>query len=146
MDPAVVIAAEVDAGRGEARAYRQRGDHMTGFVPGHLDGGRPGRPETGAGAAVITLHGPGVVHDGLVVVSDDPAQLSLDPRQHALLGRLHDQGSIRCADRIAVNRSRAWSSWPRMCALTASPSGVSGRAMSSASTRTSRAHLAPSPA
>src|ERR1700730_8335594 len=89
MDPALVVPAVVDAGRTEARPYRQRRYRVTGFVPGGLHGRRPGRPEAGKAAAVVALPDPCVVHDGLVVVADDPAQLGLDPGQGTSLRRLH---------------------------------------------------------
>ena len=86
---ALVVPAVVDAGRTEARPYRQRRYRVTGFVPGGLHGRRPGRPEAGKAAAVVALPDPCVVHDGLVVVADDPAQLGLDPGQGTSLRRLH---------------------------------------------------------
>jgi hypothetical protein len=89
MDPALVVPAVVDAGRAEARPYRQRGYRVTGLVPGRLHGCLPGRHEAGKAAAVVALPDPRVVHDGLVVVADDPAQLSLDPGQGTSLRRLH---------------------------------------------------------
>ena len=90
MDPALGTAAVMDAGRAEPRPYGQRRYRVTGFVPGRPRGGRPGRGKAGKAAAVVTLPDPRNVHDGLVVVADEPAQLSLDPGQDALVCGLHD--------------------------------------------------------
>src|SRR5450755_3036307 len=59
-------------------------------MPGGPDGRRPCGRETGKAAGVIALPDPLVVDDGLVVVADDPAQLSPELRCGTLLGRLHE--------------------------------------------------------
>jgi len=85
VDPALAGAAMVDAGRAEARPDGQRGHRMTGLMPGCLDRCLPGGRKAGEAAAVVALPDPSAVHDGFVVVADDPAQLSLDPGQGALV-------------------------------------------------------------
>src|SRR5215472_12039829 len=97
VDPALATAAMVDAGRGEARPDRQGRHRVAGLVPGRLDGRPPGRPEAGEAAAVVTLPDPPVVHDRLVVITDDPAELGPDPRESGLLGWPHGGGRFTWA-------------------------------------------------
>src|SRR5207342_2004897 len=89
MNPALGAAAVMNAGRAEACPYLQRGHRMACFVPGRPDGCLPRGREGGKAAAVVALPDPFAVHNGLVVVADDPAQLSLDLGQVTLLCRLH---------------------------------------------------------
>src|ERR1017187_2730338 len=74
--------------------------------PGGLDAPLRGRPEAGKAAAVVALPDPGVVHDGLVVVADDPAQLSPDCGEDALVGRCHSE-QVTVSARVAGRVRRA---------------------------------------
>src|SRR5439155_363472 len=82
-------AAVVNAGRAEAGPQFQRGHRVARLVPGGPDGRLPRGREAGEAAAVVALPDPLVVHDGLVVVAGDPAQLGPDPGQLALLRWRH---------------------------------------------------------
>src|SRR5258706_2259713 len=65
---------------------------MTCLMPGCAGRRLPRRPEGGVAAGVVALPDPQLMHQRLVVVADQPAQLTVDSSQHAgLRGREHDQ-------------------------------------------------------
>ena len=76
--PALTSGAVADAGRAEPRPDGQRGHRVAGFVPGRPHSGGPGRCVAGRRAEVVPLPDPRLVHDGLVVIADEPGQFGLD--------------------------------------------------------------------
>jgi hypothetical protein len=77
VHPPLAGVAVPDADRAEPRAHGQRRDGMPGFVPGRPHGRKPGRPVGGRIAAFVALPDPHLVHDGLVVVADEPVKFGL---------------------------------------------------------------------
>src|SRR5712691_307063 len=125
MDAAFVVAAVMDAGRAETRPDCQCRDRVAGLMPGRPDGCLPGRPEAGIAAAVVALPDPSVVHDGLVVVADDPAQLGLDRGQDTRLGWLHDQqASLPASGRRGAARPFTWTHGARAATMRCLPAIV----------------------
>ena len=86
VHPAGGRPAGPDAGRAEPRSHRERGDRVPGLVPGGLHGGGPGGGVAGGETALVPLPDPGLVHDRLVVVADQPGKLGLDHGQRPLPG------------------------------------------------------------
>src|SRR5580692_9607444 len=89
MHPALGVTASVDAGRAEPGPQDERGHGVTSLVPRGDDACPPGVAERGEVAAVVATPEPQVVHDGFVVVTDQPAQLGPDRGQRPLLCRGH---------------------------------------------------------
>src|SRR6476620_11464044 len=85
-----------------------------GTVPGRPHRRGPGRGVTGRGREVVTLPDPGLVHDGLVVVADEPGQFGLDRGQGPGLRRAHrgdsTQNSLPSGSASTVHGT---SPWPR---------------------------------
>jgi len=81
--------ALADAGRAEPLPGRQRGDHVSGLMPGRPHCRRPGGREARRAAEVVTLPDPYLVHDRLVVVAGESAQFGPDPGQAPRLARRH---------------------------------------------------------
>ena len=78
MHAALATGAVADAGRTEPGPYGQRGYRVTGFVPGRPYRRGPGGRIADRGAEVVPLPDPRLVHDGLVVVADEPGQFGLN--------------------------------------------------------------------
>ena len=78
VHPSLAVAPVPDAGRAEPRPDRQRGHRVPRLVPRRLHRRRPRGRVASRGATVISLPDPDLVHDRLVVVPDQPAQLGLD--------------------------------------------------------------------
>jgi hypothetical protein len=83
MHPALAAPAVMNAGRAERGADRERGHRVPGLMPGRAHARRPGRGERRVAAALVALPDPAVVHDRLIVIPDQPAQLRLDRGQGA---------------------------------------------------------------
>jgi phosphoglycolate phosphatase len=78
MDSALATGAVADAGRTEPCPDGQRSHRVTGFVPGRPHRRGPGGRVAGRGAEVVPLPDPRLVHDGLVVIADEPGEFGLD--------------------------------------------------------------------
>ena len=78
VHPALGARTMPDARGAEPRPDGQRGHRVAGFVPGRPHRRGPGGRVAGGGAEVVALPDPGLVHDGLVVVADEPGQFGLD--------------------------------------------------------------------
>jgi hypothetical protein len=89
VHPPLAIKPVPDAGRTEPRPDLQRGNGVPGLVPGRPHRRRPGGRVARRGAPVVTLPDPHLVHDRLVVVPDEPAQLGPDRGQVPGLGGRH---------------------------------------------------------
>ena len=112
MHPALGARTVPDAGRAEPGSDGQRGYRVAGFVPGRPHCRGPGRGVTGRGPQVVTLPDPGLVHDGLVVVTDEPGQFGLDPGQGPGLRGRHlgdsTQNSLPSGSASTVHGTFRW--------------------------------------
>ncbi len=113
--PALGTGTVPDAGRAEPGSDGQRGHRVAGFVPGRPHRRRPGRGVAGRGPEdpeVVTLPDPDLVHDGLVVVADEPGQFGLDPGQGPGLRGRHrgdrTQNSLPSGSASTVHGTSPW--------------------------------------
>jgi phosphoglycolate phosphatase len=112
MHPALGAGTVPDAGRAERGSDGQRGYRVAGFVPGCPHGRGPGRGVAGRGPEIVALPDPGLVHDGLVVVADEPGQFGLDPGQGPGLRGRHlgdsTQNSLPSGSASTVHGTPPW--------------------------------------
>src|SRR5260370_17311847 len=100
MPPTLGARTMVDAGRADPGPDGQRRNGVACFVPGSANGCSPGRAEAGVAAAVVALPDPAIMHNRLVVVSDEFAEVGLDRGDGAQLrGRQLMHGSSHSARR-----------------------------------------------
>jgi phosphoglycolate phosphatase len=82
VHPSLAAGPLPDAGRREPGAGRQRRDHVPGLVPRGDDRRCPGRPVRRLVTAGIPLPDPLIVHDRLVIVTDEAVEFGPDISQH----------------------------------------------------------------